>query len=372
MKRITLYFLLLFTQTIFAQFSSNDVKYFVGQGNATAYLVVDFNDGTFDESQVWGIRFDSNNPIDGTQMLALIADEEPNFSFEQSGGFLDQIAFNNHDSYEQEYDYWSLWASANGNDWNMSGWMSSDLQNGTWYGASYGFMFIVPEPIAPANQIPAYSSQWFQASQITNWIGTGTNKSLVVVDFGTQTNNIENSFVFGIQYNGTITAEQALQLIQTETTYFNFTTNSNQVATLNLASNSGTATASNTWKIYEGTDLSNWQTKTDLAQVTLSNNDWLGLSFSARRPFTPQVASPTLSNPNNQKIEFSVYPNPTSDYLNIQSEGEILEVSIFNVQGKQILKSNTDRLDVTNLTSGIYLIEVETNYGKAFRKFIKK
>lgn len=372
MKRITLYFLLLFTQFIFAQFSSNDVKYFVGQGNATAYLVVDFNDGTFDEAQVWGVRFDSNNPINGIQMFELIADEEPNFSFEQTGGFLDQVAFNLHDSYEQEYDFWSLWSSLNGNDWDMAGWMSSDLQDEYWYGASYGFMFTVPEPVAPSNLIPAYSSQWFQASQITTWLGTGTNKSLVVVDFGTQTNDVENSYVFGIQYNGTITAEQALQLIQTETSYFNFTTNANQIETLNLASNSGIATTANPWKIYQGTDLSNWQTKNNLAQVTLSNNDWLGLSFSDRRPFTPQEASETLSNQNEQKIEFKIYPNPTSDYLNIHSEEPILDVIIFNVQGRQVLKSNQNRLDVSHLTSGIYLIEVKTNSGKDTSKFIKR
>lgn len=372
MKRITLYFLLLFTQFIFAQFSSNDVKYFVGQGNATAYLVVDFNDGTFDEAQVWGVRFDLNNPINGIQMFELIADEEPNFSFEQTGGFLDQVAFNMHDSYEQEYDFWSLWSSLNGNDWNMAGWMSSDLQDEYWYGASYGFMFTVPEPVAPSNLIPAYSSQWFQTSQITNWIGTGTNQSLVVVDFGTQTNGSENSYVFGIKYNGTISAEEALELIQTETTYFNFTSVNNQIETLNLGLNSGVASASNPWKIYEGTNLSDWQTKANLSQVNLTNNHWLGLSFSARRPFTPQEASETLSNQNEQKFEFKIYPNPTSDYVNILIEDEVKIVTVFNMQGKEILKTNSNRVDVSNLTSGVYMIEVITNSGKAISKVIKK
>jgi len=72
-------------------------------------------------------------------------------------------------------------------------------------------------------------------------IGTGTNQSLVVVDFGTNTNNVANSFVYGIKYNGSISAIQALQLIQDQTTYFNFTTSESQIATLNLGSLSGEA-----------------------------------------------------------------------------------------------------------------------------------
>ena len=44
MKKITLLLLLFSTQIIFAQFNAADVKYFVGTGTKTAYLVVDFND----------------------------------------------------------------------------------------------------------------------------------------------------------------------------------------------------------------------------------------------------------------------------------------------------------------------------------------
>ncbi|WP_177762164.1 T9SS type A sorting domain-containing protein [Flavobacterium sp. I3-2] len=83
-------------------------------------------------------------------------------------------------------------------------------------------------------------------------------------------------------------------------------------------------------------------------------------------------AQSVLSVDKSNKIVFSMYPNPTSDYLNIHTEEQILDVTIFNVQGRQVLKSNENRLDVSNFTSGIYLIEVKTNSGKAVNKFIKK
>ena len=61
MKKITLLFLLFSTQIIFAQFNAADVKYFVGTGNKTAYLVVDFNDDYEPNSYVWGYRFNDTN-----------------------------------------------------------------------------------------------------------------------------------------------------------------------------------------------------------------------------------------------------------------------------------------------------------------------
>lgn len=372
MKRITLLFLLFFTQFIFAQFSASEVKYFVGQGDATAYLVVDFKDGTDDRSYAWGYRYNSGDNVTMGTILLALANAEPNFSINPTSGsgFLSDVIYNSHSGLEGEPDWWSTWSGSSAETFSMNSGLSSTVQDGFWYGLSYGFSN--PTSKAPVAPIPAYSSQWFQASQITNWIGTGTNKSLVVIDFGTQTNEVEDSFVFGIQYNGILTAEQALQLIQTETSYFNYTTNTNQIENLSIASNSGEASSANPWKIFEGTDLSNWQSKSDLSQVTLSNNDWLGLSFSTRRPFTPQEATSSLSNSTVQKVEFTIYPNPTSDYLNIQTEDKISEVSIYNIQGKEILKSNLDRIDVSNLTSGIYLIEVKTNSGQSIQKFIKK
>src|SRR5690554_2315495 len=97
MRRITLLFLLFFTQFIFGQFTANDVKYFVGSGTETAYLIVDFKDGTDDRSYAWGYHFDSGNGETFGSMLAAIANAEPNFVIDPASGtgFLNHITFNN-------------------------------------------------------------------------------------------------------------------------------------------------------------------------------------------------------------------------------------------------------------------------------------
>nr|WP_298004491.1 T9SS type A sorting domain-containing protein [uncultured Flavobacterium sp.] len=369
MRKITFFFFLLLSTLSFAQFTPNDVKYFVGTGSSTAYLVIDFKDDTDDRSYAWGIRFDENQPINGIEMLELLAQEEPNFSFDQSGGFLDQIAFNHHDSYEMEYDYWSLWASVDGTTWNMDGWMSTDLVDGKWYGASYGFGMAIPGPTAPITPIPAYSSQWLSHADITTWIGTGSNESLVVIDLGTTTNDVANSYVFGIKYNGTLTAQQALNTIQTTFPAFTYNLNGNILDAVTLANHTIANTPST---LYKGTNLSNWITEGNFNSLTLSNNEWLGISFGNRRPFTPQDGNTLLSNKHFQTVEFTAYPNPTSNLITIALNEEIKNVTVYNLMGAQVMNASSNQIDLSHLSSGTYIMKVTTEKGIGTQKIIKK
>ncbi|CAM4292768.1 FG-GAP-like repeat-containing protein [Flavobacterium terrigena] len=75
--------------------------------------------------------------------------------------------------------------------------------------------------------------------------------------------------------------------------------------------------------------------------------------------------------------EIKIYPNPTSDYLSI-SNLESINVSTMNIidtTGKTIKKvtSNFTKIDVSNLSEGIYILSIETKDGKKFAEnFIKK
>lgn len=372
MKRITLLFLLFFTQLIFAQFAANDVKFFVGSGTETAYLVVDFKDGTDDRSYAWGYRFDSADNPTMADILTTIVNEEPKFIIDLGfgGGFLSDLTFNSHSGIGGLPEYWSTWSGTSAQTFTQNGGLSESLINGKWYGVSYGFGN--PTAEAPTTPIPAYSSQWYNASEITMWLGTGSNKSLIVVDFGTETNGVEDSFVFGIQYNGSITTNQALTLIQTELSAFNYTMSGTAITDVTVGSHTASSTGTSVWKTYKGTDLSNWKTETGTSQLTLSNNEWLGLSIGSRRPFIPQEVTPSLSNQKQNKINFTIYPNPTSEVLNIQTEEFINYVTIFSVSGKQLIQTSSTSIDVSLLHSGTYFVELQTNKGKETKLFIKK
>ena len=76
----------------------------------------------------------------------------------------------------------------------------------------------------------------------------------------------------------------------------------------------------------------------------------------------------------NQQLEnVTLYPNPTTGFLHIESSLK-LNYRIFNIQGKLVSKSNNsvDQIDISDLRSGLYFIELsdaQQTYG--FNKIIK-
>ena len=69
---------------------------------------------------------------------------------------------------------------------------------------------------------------------------------------------------------------------------------------------------------------------------------------------------------------FSVYPNPANDEVNILFNEEIEEVRIYDLSGKLLLSGFSEKtVDVSNLTTGLYFMELSSIYGKSIQKFIK-
>ncbi len=83
--------------------------------------------------------------------------------------------------------------------------------------------------------------------------------------------------------------------------------------------------------------------------------------------------SSVLSTDNSIETQFSIYPNPAKDHLNIKLKNSIdfKKVRIFSPVGVEVLRTNSTSVNVSHLTSGLYIIEVETTTGKETRKLIK-
>ena len=72
-------------------------------------------------------------------------------------------------------------------------------------------------------------------------------------------------------------------------------------------------------------------------------------------------------------IEISLYPNPVSDILNISGNTTELSITIYDILGKQVMRSRIfNSLDVSSLTDGIYLVELSNSQKTTTRKLIKK
>jgi hypothetical protein len=69
-----------------------------------------------------------------------------------------------------------------------------------------------------------------------------------------------------------------------------------------------------------------------------------------------------------------VYPNPVNNVLLINGLSDILKISIYDMYGKIIFNKLVinNQIDISNFTSGIYMIKIETTKGFLIQKFIKQ
>ena len=69
-----------------------------------------------------------------------------------------------------------------------------------------------------------------------------------------------------------------------------------------------------------------------------------------------------------------VFPNPTSEQLNVTCGEEMRSIALFNPTGQQVLRVNPNapqaELQVSGLPRGLYLLKVETAGGTAVRKVV--
>ncbi|HLV39448.1 T9SS type A sorting domain-containing protein [Xanthomarina sp.] len=84
----------------------------------------------------------------------------------------------------------------------------------------------------------------------------------------------------------------------------------------------------------------------------------------------------TISVNKNKTLDFSVFPNPvTNGYVNITSKSnEAINVTVFDILGKQVLSNsvNNNRLNVSKLTAGVYIMNMSQNGKITTKKLVIK
>ena len=70
---------------------------------------------------------------------------------------------------------------------------------------------------------------------------------------------------------------------------------------------------------------------------------------------------------------FTLYPNPVKDRLIVNNLMSLAEVTVFDLTGKTILKTQTEsgNIDVSNLSNGIYILQLKVKTELIREKFIK-
>ena len=75
----------------------------------------------------------------------------------------------------------------------------------------------------------------------------------------------------------------------------------------------------------------------------------------------------------NDSLFFRVFPNPTSDFIYIQSELDEYDLQIFDFSGKEIMnQKNKSKIDIRRLATGTYFIKISSEAKLETSIFIKK
>ena len=95
---------------------------------------------------------------------------------------------------------------------------------------------------------------------------------------------------------------------------------------------------------------------------------------SSNSTMTGDVHTTTLAINDLSKGKVQMFPNPVSDYINIQGLDNAKNMVITNMAGQEVLKTDfKNRLNVTQLVKGIYFLRITNSDGQTYDlKFIKK
>ncbi|MCB0807091.1 MAG: T9SS type A sorting domain-containing protein, partial [Bacteroidales bacterium] len=75
----------------------------------------------------------------------------------------------------------------------------------------------------------------------------------------------------------------------------------------------------------------------------------------------------------NQTSEFSVYPNPATDKIFLNSENPVSKIQIYNQSGELLLTmEKTSMIDISMLNPAIYILKVTDTRGNIFTVKIEK
>ena len=74
----------------------------------------------------------------------------------------------------------------------------------------------------------------------------------------------------------------------------------------------------------------------------------------------------------NTQINFTIYPIPAQDVLNIESQQQIETVKIYNLQGQLIKTDTYSSVDVSQFSSGLYFVQVAIDGQSSTKRFIKE
>jgi hypothetical protein len=73
----------------------------------------------------------------------------------------------------------------------------------------------------------------------------------------------------------------------------------------------------------------------------------------------------------NQNVNVNVFPNPTNDFIYVDSEQSFEKIKIFDTQGVEMFQTEENVFNLVNLPNGCYFIQIIYPWGNVTKKIFK-
>jgi Peptide-N-glycosidase F, C terminal/Peptide-N-glycosidase F, N terminal/Secretion system C-terminal sorting domain len=86
-----------------------------------------------------------------------------------------------------------------------------------------------------------------------------------------------------------------------------------------------------------------------------------------------QSTSQQLSVKDISTVDVSVFPNPTTDFVNIRSDKKTRSISVYSAEGRKLNEVKDSKVDLSGYPKGVYILDILLEGGTQFKhKIIKK
>ena len=192
-------------------FPASDIQFWTGTGTnqATYILAWDDDPSGNDTALVWGVRW--NGTATATTLLDTIAAYDTRFTYTLSGSLMTDMSFN--DGTINPGSSMNGWCYYHNGSWGMYAWPNQPMVNGDVIEMSSSCMFTMNSATAVTDPSPTGTTDTVDAtidtSDIVFWVGNGTNRAVLIVNWG----NPDTAFAWGFRFNGTVTAQTMVDSI---------------------------------------------------------------------------------------------------------------------------------------------------------------
>lgn len=385
-KKFTLMFLLgifgLFSTNLFAQedatIDPSQIKFWIGEGESEAVFIVNWAEP--DTALAWGYRFVGENVIMKT-MMDDIAAADYRFSYE-GGSFINDLHFNDGVLDLSLVEQGWLTYLINGN----STWDTYDVAtvaNGEYVkiGDTHcgtmidpeNWIYVYEKEVAPVYPL-AYEAM-IDFTEILYWIGEGENEVVLCVNW----NEPNIALAWGYRFNGeSVTVETVMDAIAATDGRFSYIGSDGWLSDIIFNDYVNHYALVGAYWMYNVNGNAAWY---GYNEQTVINGDfikWGDVSCATEiAQWTYVWEQPVLPVTVWNDVEeveasaLSVYPNPASETLYVNSENVEL-VEIYDMTGRKVLATPLNVVDLRGIEAGVYFVTVRADNATKTTKLVVK